>query len=108
MVKVRVNAYGSVNREAGWAYYKEFDFEQEKVTVEDMLKSIKLKNGRFLFDLVANDNGIKANLYHHAEWGTFAGQQRFKNTDKKPRHRYRFRHLSHGIRRMMFAKIRLK
>lgn len=52
--------YGSVHREAGWGSHKELVLRQEKPTVGDVLMSVKLKDGRALFDLVADEAGIKA------------------------------------------------
>lgn len=59
MLKVTVIAYGSVSKEADWGHSKEVNFEQEKITVEDVLKSVTLKDGRLLFDLIGDENGIK-------------------------------------------------
>ncbi len=58
MVKVSISTYGSVNKEAGWDC-KEFRLEQAMVTVEDVLRSAKLEDGKTLFDLVADKRGLK-------------------------------------------------
>ena len=58
MVKVNVTTYGSVNKEAGWSC-QEVELEQERVTIEDVLRSAELGDGRSLFDLVADESGIK-------------------------------------------------
>ena len=59
MVKVRVSTFGSVSSEAGWGRYKELHLAQETATVEDALKSARLKDGRCLFDLVIDNSNIK-------------------------------------------------
>ncbi len=58
MVQVSVSTYGNVNKEAGWNS-KEVTIEQERATVEDVLKSVKLGDGRALFDLVGDAGQIK-------------------------------------------------
>ena len=58
MVKVIINAYGSTNQEAGWGS-QEVGLEKEDATIADALKSAKLKDGRTLFDLVAQGNKLK-------------------------------------------------
>ena len=58
MIKVSVSTYGRVNKEAGWDC-KEFKLEQARVTVEDVLRSAKVEDGRTLFDLVADERGVK-------------------------------------------------
>ena len=56
MVKVRVNTYTSVNRCAGW---NEKDVELEGGTVEDALRRATMSDGSSLFDLVADEKGVK-------------------------------------------------
>ena len=56
MAKVRLNTYASVNQQAGW---NEKDIALDVGTVEEVLRSAKLKDGSSLFDLVADENGIK-------------------------------------------------
>ena len=58
MIKVTISAYGSVKKEVGWSSH-EVELEKEKGQIEDALKSAKLQDGRTLFDLVANENGIR-------------------------------------------------
>ncbi len=58
MVKVSLTTYGSVNKDAGWNS-KEARLEKERVTIEDVLRSAELDDGGTLFDLVAEENGIK-------------------------------------------------
>lgn len=42
----------------GWDS-KEVKLEQGRVTVEDVLRSVELEDGRTLFDLVADESGTK-------------------------------------------------
>jgi sulfur carrier protein ThiS len=58
MIKVNINTYGTVNREVGWSS-KVIQLGQERVTVEDVLREVNLEGDRTLFDLVANERGIK-------------------------------------------------
>ncbi len=58
MIKVNVRTYGIVNKEAGWDS-KEVKLEQAIVTVEDILRSVSLQYGGALFDLVADEQGVK-------------------------------------------------
>ncbi len=58
MVKASINTYGSVNKEVGWSS-KEVKLEQERVTIEDVLRSAELGDGKTLFNLVADESGIK-------------------------------------------------
>ncbi len=58
MVKLRVTTYGSVNKELGCNCI-EVELEQARVTVEDALRSVELGDGSTLFDLVADESGIK-------------------------------------------------
>ena len=58
MVKVKVTTYGSVNEELGCNCI-EVKLEQARVTVEDALRAAELVDGRTLFDLVADDTGVK-------------------------------------------------
>ncbi len=60
MVNVSISTFGSVNKEVGWSC-KELSLAQEGVTVEDVLKSVRLRDGRILFDLVGDESGIKDN-----------------------------------------------
>lgn len=58
MIKVNVRTYGIVNKEAGWDS-KEVKLEQARVTAEDILRSVALQYGGALFDLVADERGVK-------------------------------------------------
>ena len=58
MVTVNISIYGTVSEEAGWSC-KEVKLEQTKATVEDVLMSVKLRNGRTLLDLVADEHSVK-------------------------------------------------
>ncbi len=58
MVKVNINTFGGVGKEVGWSS-KELKLEQAKVTVDDVLRSVKLGDGGSLFDMVANGGGTK-------------------------------------------------
>lgn len=60
MSKMSISTYGSVNKEAGWNS-QEVKAEKEKITIEDVLRSSELKDGRALFDLIAEGNRIKEN-----------------------------------------------
>jgi len=60
MSKMSISTYGSVNKEAGWNS-QEVKAEKEKITIEDVLRSAELKDGRTLFDLIAEGNRIKEN-----------------------------------------------
>ena len=70
-MKVCISTYGTVNEEVGWSY-KEVQLEQEKGTVEDVLRMIQLRDGTKLFNLVADTNGTKDNytilLNGHRLW----------------------------------------
>lgn len=59
MIKVNISTYGSVNKEVGW-HFKEVTIEQAKMTVENVLKSMELGDGRTLFDLVGEEGKIKS------------------------------------------------
>ena len=58
MIIVNISTYGSVSEEAGWNC-KEVMLEQARATVEGALISAKLRNGRNLLDLVADEHGVK-------------------------------------------------
>ena len=58
VVKVIINTYGTVNKDAGWNS-QEVKLEKEKVTIEDALRSAGLEDERTLFDLVAEENRLK-------------------------------------------------
>lgn len=58
MVKVKITSYGNVNKELGCDCIQ-VELEQERVTVEDALRAAELGDGRNLFDLVADDTGVK-------------------------------------------------
>jgi len=58
MVKVIISTFGSVNKNAGWNS-QEVQLEKEGVTIEDVLSSAELEDGRTLFDLVAEGSRLK-------------------------------------------------
>ena len=77
IVKASINTYGSVNKEAGWNR-KEVTLRQTRASVEDVLRSAELGDGRPLFDLVADASGLKKNytivlngrpLWNHEDLG---------------------------------------
>ena len=84
MIKVNVSTYGSVNKEVGWSS-KEVKLEQAKVTVEDVLKSAELGGGRTLFDLVADEWGVKEDytilLNGHPLWSPKDLKREIKDAD---------------------------
>ena len=59
-IKVGISTYGSVNLETGWSY-KEITLTQESATIEALLRSVELRDGRIIFDLVGDEGGIKDN-----------------------------------------------
>jgi len=56
MIRVSINTYGSINKEAGWSS-KEIKLEQDRVMLEDVLRAVKLGKERTISDLVADENG---------------------------------------------------
>ncbi|MFC2047480.1 hypothetical protein ACFLTK_04325 [Chloroflexota bacterium] len=58
MIKVSISTYGSVNKKSGW-HLKELTLKQAKATVDDVLKSTSLEDGTVMFDIVADNDGVK-------------------------------------------------
>ena len=58
MIKVSIHTYGSVNKVAGWGS-KDIKLEQDRATLEDVLRAVNLSEEKTLFDLVAGESGIK-------------------------------------------------
>ena len=54
-----INLWGRASSEAGWKA-REVELEGSGATIEDVLRTAELRDGRSLFDLIGEDGGIKA------------------------------------------------
>lgn len=59
VIKATVATYGSVNKAVGWDHHREVEFDRERVTVKEVLESVRINNEESLFDLVAHSKGVK-------------------------------------------------
>ena len=57
-MKIKVKTYGSINKAEGWNSM-DINLDKNIITVEDVLHSIKLKDGITMLELIADKNGLK-------------------------------------------------